>query len=296
MLLSDRRSKWGSVRVALLATLLSLTPLAPHGRAAAVTYEPEPAFCERQQLRDFLAPLKRMPKLHQPSANGQIGFGPENLRLRSAPSLVVGGGQVGVTIAISQRQGLRLPWTATATLVEVNGNARPISKPRRLTRRVGWLQPFKGDGLRFAVPADPAFYRETVTLYGASGQKLGRFGFYYRVVDAIGRTRLRLNASSYRPEATVFARVENYGSVPAYYGVPYSIERLEGQGWIEAPESPDGPWILPIWGSSPGFSGPCNGFWIPPSMPPGHYRMVKPLGVGKSEKDKVLSAEFDVVP
>jgi hypothetical protein len=296
MLLSGRESRRQSAHVALIATLLLLAPLAFQGRASAVTYEPKPAFCEFQQLRNFLAPLERMPKLHQPSAIGQIGFGPGSLRLRSAPSMVVGEGEVGATLAVAQRQGLRLPWTATATLVEVNGNGRPIGKPRRLVRRVGWLKPFKGDRLRFAVPGKPAFYRVTVTLRGASEQLLGRFGFYHRVVATVARVRLSLNAPAYRPESIVFARVENRGTVPAYYGVPYSIERLEGQSWVEAPESPDGPWILPIWASPPGFSGPCNGFWIPPSMPPGRYRMVKPLGVGKSEEDTILTAEFDLVP
>ncbi|HST68204.1 MAG TPA: immunoglobulin-like domain-containing protein [Solirubrobacterales bacterium] len=260
-----------------------------------------PAFCEPQQVRDFLAPLERMPKLHQPSANGQIGFGPESLRLRSASSLLVGEGEVGVTLSLAQRSRLRLPWTVTATLVEVNGNGRPIGKPRRLIRRVGWLKPFNGDSLRFEVSDDPAFYREMVALHGASGQKLGRFGFYYRAMPAIGRARLRLNASSYRPESTVFGRVENFGTLSAYYGVPYSIERLEGQGWVEAPESPDGPWILPLLVSGPGLSGKCNGFWIPPTMPPGRYRMVKRVGIGewlprKRGTARVLTAEFDVVP
>lgn len=282
--------------MAFLATLLLFLLLAFSGRASAVTYEPEPAFCERQQLRDFLAPLKRMPKLHQPSAKGQFGFGPEKLRLRSVPSLVVGGGEVGTTLAIAQRQGLRLPWTATAVLVEVNGNGRPIGKPRRLTRRVGWLKPFKGKGLRFEVSSDPAFYRLTTVFYGAAGQKLGRFGFYYRVMPPIQRARLRLNTSSYRPETTVFARVENFGTTSVGYGVPYSIERLMSGSWVEAPESPDGPWILPLLISPPGFSGPCNGFGIPRSMPAGRYRMVKPLETGRNEDSMTLTAEFDVVP
>lgn len=296
MLLNGRGTRARLGRVALLALLmLSLaSPLA--GPASAITYEPEPAFCERQQLHDFLAPLERMPKLRQPPRNEGIGFGPEKLRLRAAPSMLVGGGEVGATLAIAQRRGLRLPWTATATLVEVNGKGRPAGKPRRLVKRVGWLKPFKGDRLRFKVPDDPAFYRVTVVFRGASGQKLGRFGFYYRVVRPIQRAILRLDASSYRPETTVFARVENFGTLPVWYGVPYSIERLVSGSWVEAPESPDGPWILPLLSSPPGYSGPCNGFWIPGSTPPGRYRFVKPLDSGKPEATRALTAEFDVGP
>jgi Big-like domain-containing protein len=287
MLLSGRGTRaalWVAITAALLLTALT-------ARAAAVTYESEPAFCKRQFIVDPVSPFARMPKLHSPAADGRIGFGPERLRLRITPPLQTGGSEIGFTLAIAQRKGLSLPWKATTTIVDVNGNGRPIGKPRRMTKKVGWLKPFRGDRFQFAVAGDPAFYRTTILLSGASEQRLGRYSFYTRVARPIFAARLSLNAATYRPENTVFFRVENLGTLSVAYGVPYSIERLEPGGWIEAPESPDGPWILPILMSLPGFSGPCAGFWIPPTMPAGHYRVVKPIGI---RDETNLTAEFDI--
>jgi len=114
----------------------------------------------------------------------------------------------------------------------------------------------------------------------------------------ISRARLATNRQSYRAESTVFARVENYGTVAVGYGVPYSIEHLEGESWVEAPESPKGPWILPLLLNPPGFSGRCNGFLVPPEMAAGNYRVVKEVmfGLLRPAVRKTLTAEFQVIP
>ncbi|MDQ3726142.1 MAG: hypothetical protein M3335_09710 [Actinomycetota bacterium] len=278
-----------------LSGLLLLAAAVCAPSASAVTYEPEPtAFCERQTLRDFLKPLERMPKLHAPRAGGHIDIGPANLRLRPTSRFQVGGGSVGFTLSAAQRKPLRLAWTATTTLVEVNRNGKPIGKAKRSERRVGKLKPYRGNSFQLGVPARAAFYRVTIAFHGRTGQELESFGAYYRVLRPFHRSRLATNASAYRPESTVFARVENYGTLPVNYGVPYAIERLEGSTWVEAPESPNGPWILPLYTSNPGETGGCTRFWIPPSMAAGTYRMVKEVGLVKRE-ETTLTAEFTVV-
>ncbi len=277
--------------VAVIAALLLASLTQPAG---AVTYEPEPPFCKRAVIRDLLSPFDRMPHLRQPSKTGQIGFGPSSLRIRTTPQLNLGEGGVGFTLSVARREGLNLPWTATTTIVEVNGNGRPIGKPHRSIKKVGRLKQFRGDRFQFNPPDDPAFYRTTILFTGPSDQKLGRFSFYTRVMRPTIDARLALNASTYRPESTVFLRVANFGTLRVAYGVPYSIERLEAGSWAKAPESPDGPWILPIRFTPPGHGGSCAGFWIPPSMPSGHYRVVKPIGIGIREQTN-LTAEFDIV-
>jgi hypothetical protein len=299
MLLSGRGSGWSASLVAIFAALAICIALPD--RAPAVQYEPEPPFCQAHETHDFLAPLKRMPKLHQPAENGRIGFGPESLRLRSSPSLLAGGGEVGVTLAPLQRKGMRLRWTVGALLVKVDGKGRPIARVGRLLTPVGRLKPVSGQDFGLEVPDEPGFYRFTVALLGASGKKLGQFGFYYRVLPSLGATaRLRLNASSYRPETTVFARVENFGTDYVSYGVDYRIERLEGGVWTTAPESPDGFWIMIGLASPPGMSGRCTAFQVPGTMPPGHYRMVKGVSFRSwpegERVEQTLTAEFDLAP
>lgn len=307
MPLSKRGSRGWRISLAALATFLLIATALP-GRAAAIAYEPEPAFCETSTLRDFLAPLERLPKLHQPSESGRIGFGPSNLRLRTVPQLVVGGGRIGFTLGLEQRQPLSLRWTATTTLVEVDHRGRPVADPRQSVTRVGALKAFNGDRFQFKVPEDPAFYRVTIAFHNAGGKKLGAFGLYYRIVRPINRAKLTTNAPSYRPGSTVFARVENYGNLPVTYGVGYTIEKLEGATWMEAPESPRGATILILLHSLPGQSGRCNAFGIPPTMAPGTYRISKEVGhvqLGRVDgeprmmpprRDTTLTDEFSVVP
>jgi len=287
--------------VLLLATMASMAP-----RAAAVTYEPEPPFCQRSVVPGPLAPFERMPKLHQPSPSDQIGFGPERLRLRTTTNLLVGGGDIGFTLAVEQRKGLSLPWTATATLVRVNGNGRPIGAPRRMTRKVGWLKPFYGDPFQFPVSSEPAFYRTTILLSNYGGRRLGKFSFYTRVDLPILEARLGLNTTTFRPESSVFMRVENLGNVPAFYGVDYEVERLLEGAWGEAPQNPHGPIILIGLSAPPGASGPCGRFWIPPTTSPGTYRISKKIsyrvpspptpGKGAQRADETLTKELQVIP
>ncbi|HEU5106320.1 MAG TPA: immunoglobulin-like domain-containing protein [Solirubrobacterales bacterium] len=293
--------------MAIAAALVLLFSTIVAGRAAAVEYDPEPAFCKQAIVPAPASPFARMPKLHQPSKNGRIGFGPSHLRLWSTPHVLVGKNLVGFTLGLEQRQGLSLPWTAKVTIVEVNAKGHPTGKPRRMIRRVGWLKPPFGDAFQFVVPEDPAFYRATILLTGASGQKLGKFSSYTRVVEPTAAARLVLNASTYQPESTVFMRVDNPGDLTVVYGVNYRVEKLEGDTWVTAPESPRGPTILIAYASLPGSSGRCMQFQAPGTMASGTYRIAKevrftfpfppPLTKPIAPAPKAtLTAEFQVVP
>ncbi|HYH53579.1 MAG TPA: immunoglobulin-like domain-containing protein [Solirubrobacterales bacterium] len=302
MLLGVPRSRAVAAGVALLVVLLLASASSP--AQAAVPGE-ETQFCRSHELQDYAAPFERMPKLHQPSPTGKVGFGPESLRLWSAPSLVFGAGEVGfaLDLAYSRATGLSLPWSVKASLVEVNGNGRPTGKPRRLVERVGSLNPSRADIFGFAVSEKPAFYRATIAFHGASGKKLGELSSYHRVMRADQEARLRVNAAAYRLGTSVVGRVENFGSVPITYGAGYRIERLEGSTWRLAPESPRGPVIAIAYVTSPGRTGSgstCLYFPVPDSTPPGRYRMVieasLPSWDMRNPAERTLTAEFDVVP
>lgn len=286
-----------------LALAAASTMAYPAASSAAPAYEPEPpSFCRETVIRDYLARLERMPKLHSPPANGRIGFGSAGVVLTPYPSLVVGEGTVGYTLKPRSDGSAAHPrWEVTTTLSRINGRGRAVETLNRSTRRVTNIRPWKDAGVELDVEGKRALYRMTIVFHNLAGRELGGYGFYFRVVAPTENARLGLSASSYRHGQTVFGRVENLGTMLTVYGGPYSIERLEGSAWTRAPESPRGPWLAIAYFSPPGKAGPCSSFNIAPSMPPGRYRMVKRVEFQMPNfpirgSERILYVEFDVVP
>lgn len=272
--------------------------------AAAVVYETPTPFCDGGKLRDHLAPFKRMPKLRSPSPKGHLPFGPENLRLLPFRQLLVGEGFIGYRFFPQPKaRGAQLNWDATTVLARVDWRGRVTATVDEARRHIGGVWRSRGGGMEFTVGGEPGVYRVTVDFKSKSGHLLGRLGFYFRVVRPFRRARLGLNASIYAAGSTVFGRVENLGTSSVFYGTPFEIERFDGVGWSEAPESPDGLWLLPLFGTGPGEAGrECSGFRIPVGMPPGHYRMSKEIeyATGTLLLDRghrsTLTAEFEINP
>lgn len=290
------RGRWS-----LLAGVFAALAVAPP--ASAVTYEPVPAFCDGKVVHDYLNPLKRMAKPHAPHPSGRIGFGPPALRLRLFPSLLVGQSSAGYWLYLERRRGrVRLEWEVTTTLARVDWRGRELSVLARGHRRIGSVDSRLGVIGQFEIDGHPDVYRFTLEIARRSGEKLAEFSRYLRVVRPTRKARLALDAASYKPGETVFGRIENFGTAAVHFGAPFVIERLEGTGWVRAPESPRGPWIRPLYGVGPGEASPhCSGFWIPPTMPAGRYRMSKGVDFADGrlrppEFDIPLSAEFDVLP
>lgn len=275
--------------------------LASAQASPAITYEPEPPFCEGSLARDFLAPFERMPKLPAPAPTGRIGFGPASLRLQPLPPLLVNEGSVGYKISLRRpSRPVYVNWDMTTTLTRIDWRGRPIETLDIVHRHVKAVRPRRGAGVHFDVSKKPAVYRVTAVFRSQSGRKLGTYGFYFRVVALTQGAQLKLNAARYRPETRVFGRVDNFGSETVFYGEPYRIEKLEGTSWVKAPESPR--WFtLPLYSTGPGLAGnQCSGFWIPPTMPPGRYRMSKEVDFGDwrplNREPTLLTAEFDIAP
>lgn len=303
MLLSgERRLRWERVITAMVAVgAMALSVVSPP-TAAAVTYEVEPPFCDGAILRDYLAPLERMPRLHDVPPSGQLSFGSGNIVVRRNSALVVGGGSVGFWLDLhNYNHPARPRWVVTATLTQVDWRGRKLREVGRLQHRVLQIGREHSADFELSVGSVPAVYRVTAIFRSLSGRKLGGFSSYQRVVPATEHARLGLNTTIYRPGQTIFGRVENFGSKSAAYGVPYAIERLEGTAWGNAPESPRGPWIMPLLSSGPGLAGGCNGFRIPTTMPAGRYRMAKEIEFVNrlarfGSKITTLTAEFEIVP
>jgi len=290
---------------ALLATAVTaLTLSAAPAAMGAVTYETAPAaFCRPTVLRDYLAPLDRLPKPHSPGPSGRLGFGPPSIRIQPLPSLLVGGGTIGYKLFLSRGAHAQHPnWTVITTLTRVNWRGRKAETHNHARRHVTTISESHGAGVEFRVNRYAFPYLLTVVFRNQAGKDLGEYGFYFRVVDATANARFGLSAPSYRPGGTVFARIENPGSSQVSYGAAYRIERLVGAVWTQAPESPTGPVPARLYITGTGMTQDgCSSFWIPPTMPPGHYRISKEAqfpalrGPG-SDEPRLLTGEFDVTP
>lgn len=285
----------------LLAVLLfALALIAMPSGALAVAYEEPSPFCDGETVRDYLAPLKRMPALHPPPKDERIGFGPKSVEFRHTSSLVVGKGSIGYTLSLHWRAPSAHPrWEITTTLSKVDWQGRVTDMVDRTRRLVLTVRHKHSIESSFDIGGRPAAYRLTVVFQSKSGRKLGGYGFYSRVVPVTKHALLSLNSETYAPETTVFGRLENFGTDPILFGEPYVIERLEGSTWVRAPESPRA-FILPLYFTEAGATSRCSPFWIRPTMS-GRYRMAKEIEYGawpspRNRRPVILTAEFDVVP
>lgn len=285
----------GSGRLSGLLALLVFALVLPGPAAAAET---EPSFCESRTLHDYLAPLERMPKLHEPPfrRTGRA-FHVRGLEVAaSGPPLAVSGG----------RSGYQLNWEnnpkfdITMALSRVNWRGKVVQRIAQRHLRLGELTPAVITEPNFALPGKPAAYRTTIVIRSPSGRKLAEFGNYYRVIRPTVHTRLGLSSDTYSPGATLFGRVENPGAAFVLFGEEYMIEMLEGQLWVPAPEAP-GPFPMPLYFVGPGTtSGHCTVFPIPASMPTGRYRLSQEAVIDwpllRGQLRPMLHAEFEVVP
>jgi hypothetical protein len=282
--------------VVVWIALLAVLTLAVTTRSASAT-EPEPSFCGRQTLRDYLAPLKRMPKLRERPYRARSEPFFRDVRIGSSgPSLSIGGG----SSAGYQLQWDGNPrWSIKVTFAQVNGRGsviRPMGTRRSLLVRQefgGLVEP------RIYLPRRPGFYRATMLIRSDSGRRLATFGNYYRVIEPKPDARLVTDSPSYQPGSTLFARVENPGAATVLTGAEFKIEQLTGSTWAPA-SAASGVFPGPLhWFAAGTAGGVCTSFPIPTSMPAGRYRVAQEAVITwaaqKTERRPFLYAEFEVV-
>lgn len=288
--------------LALALTLLgaSATPSAP-----ALTYEPEPAFCNRTVVRDYLARVPKHPPT-EPKRDGRLHFGPSSIRIKALPQLLVGGGEVGYQLHLRPGAKAAHPrWKIRTTLARVHLRKRLNVFVDATQRQLKTIGRTRGAGISFEVPDEPAYYLLNARFTNLAGRVLGSYRFYFRVVPVTTRARLVLNASAFARGSTVFGQIENLGTASISYGAGARIERFDGVSWIRPPELPPQPVPAILYLAHAGAASRCFAFDVPPSLAPGRYRMVKevdfftlsPTTPSLRGREVVpLTAEFDVVP
>jgi hypothetical protein len=273
----------------VLILLVSATP--------AAAAEPEPAFCKKEVLHDYLAPLERMPKLRELPYRAREDFRFRGAHLgASGRLLAVSGGSAGYQLQWDANQN----WTISVTFARVNSRGKVIRWMGERRFRLSRLAPATIVEPHVVLSGAPATYRTTLVIRSHSGRKLAKFGNYYRVIRPTVHAHLVSDAPAYRPGSTLFARVENPGAAFVLFGAEFFVEKLEGESWIPAPGAP-GPFPTGLQYVAPGLtSRHCTIFPIPAALSTGRYRLAQEAAISWSSKKgqlrPMLHAEFDVVP
>ncbi|MGV1049464.1 MAG: immunoglobulin-like domain-containing protein [Solirubrobacterales bacterium] len=283
------------------ATLVALLVAPAAGAQTAQGSKPAgQGFCAAPGPRDYAEPLGRLPKIRRIPASGQLPFGPAKLNFYSTAfePVIVGGGDYGYALFDEDfNRDLRLDWTVKGQLLRLGKSGDPVRELDHGQIEVGLVDDAYQPSLDLEVPARAGFYRFDVEFLGADGMLLGRFGEYLRVVRPWAKARLAINGRRFTAGQVVRTRIENVGTEQVNSGAPFEVQRRIDGAWREVHGLT--PEVWPLYASiiGPGSAGECGGFGIPPDLPAGRYRVVKPAGAvyGDDARDLHLSAWFDVV-
>jgi hypothetical protein len=275
--------------------LLSLALFLLTAPSPAAALESEPPFCRSETLHNYLAPLKRMPKLRELPYRRRAEPFFRGVRIgASGPTLAVSGGSAGYQFQWDTNP----KWDITVTFARVNQRGKVLQSLGRRHLRFAELPP---DGItepHIPLPRKPAIYRSTLVIRSHSGRRLAEFGNYYRVIRPTVHARLALTAPTYRPGTTLFARVENPGAAFVLFGQEYAIEKPECESWVPVLEAQ---FVIGLYYVAPGLtSNHCIPFPLPTTMTPGRYRLSQEAVISWPNQPRqlrpTLHAEFDVVP
>ena len=110
----------------------------------------------------------------------------------------------------------------------------------------------------------------------------------------LGKIVLLASRREAGPGEVVYARLANFGSHRATYGLEFAIERRGGEGWKVDTSSPKGPWPRVQGILKAGSAGRCYRFLVPNEQTGGMYRFVTHVGLEGSVERARRTARFRV--
>jgi len=263
-------------------------------------------FCKGQKVRDYERPLNRMPPVRHPPLERDLPFGPRNMSIyESAFSrVIVGRGGFGYAFfdeTYGVRKEVRLFWDVTATLSRISRRGRVLRQIDSTRQSFGVVRQIDDLSFWLDTPSGPALYRYDIEFWDSrSGELLGAYSEYLRVVRPRFRVGIAVHRSLLRPGGLALARVENRGTLWASFGLPYSVQRYEGGAWtgvplfVRRPGEPQAAWPLVGISMHGGQTGWCMAYRIPADAEPGRYRFVKSIGRDLSGDGRFYTAGFRV--
>ena len=269
--------------------LIGLTMLAVAWLAASASQAQ--GFCRTKVIHDYKAFLTGLPPLPGPPIDEHLPFAPPRVFFRSLGEgpLQIGEGVRGYRLSFFPYQAGEpsptLNWKLTGTLTPIDEAGRPLAPSQTIERRVDKLEP-EGSGpsgesrIDFPIPGTPMLYRLEVRIENGSGELLGAFGEYFRVLEPSVDFRLSLNRQRFKPGQTVRVTLSNPGVAWLRFGLFRGIEYKKGRSWVAPPvEFPGRPVFAIGLGMGPGESKSCWSVKIPDDAVPGRYRFSTQVGV-----------------
>jgi hypothetical protein len=187
-------------------------------------------------------------------------------------------------------------WTIRAELWTVDSHGTAFQNVDSQELFIGRLDAAHQPHIEVDPPkARRGFYRFDMRIETAAGETLGKFSAFFKVVRPHWNVQLGLARDALRPGQRVFSRLENLGSLTAFYGESFSVERFDGVSWEPQSNLPDrNVWLM--WGGilGPGTTGLCNSLRLPEDLAAGRYRVVKAVGRERGKLSRRLAAEFTV--
>jgi hypothetical protein len=250
--------------------------------------------CVPAKTVDYLRHLRDLPAIKHVPSDHRLSLKPKGLRLLPIGGLLPGGGKAGFRLEAESLQTYRLGWKMNLETYQVNARGKPVrqlaSKRLRLeSPRVLGSDPAS---MTVSLSAQPAIYRQDLTIRDGHGSQVARFSEYVRVVPYRKKARLTASPQVVAPGGLVFARIENLGTVSLSFGPAITLEQRTAAGWNVPPGQPKfwPPIAIEIGG---GAAGECEHFRLPHGLSPGTYRLTKEVQMGPRPSD--LHASFQVV-
>jgi hypothetical protein len=254
-------------------------------------------WCKGTPVHDYRAPLEALPPVRRPPE--KLPFGPHKLNLYdfSFP-VIVGEGSVGFGFydeAFPHRT-LHLNWEITVRVSRVNSLGEVLRMVEERTLRLEEVSHPDEIDLRLRVPAGPALYRYDLEFDDLqSGELLGSYSEYLRVVRRTFHARIAANRPAFRPGQTAYARVENPGTEGIFFGLDYDVQRFGAGRWVHYPSGHSAGSLLIGLSMGGGGSGWCMRFRVPATAEPGWYRFIKDLApASRFRHERMYTAAFRV--
>jgi hypothetical protein len=282
-------------RLAASVSLVVGVAVAAAGSQAAMA---EREFCSSPTIRNYEAGFDRLPPVQALPPSGRTPFSPtgvriDELRLPGQRVLPIGDRLAGVQIENRSDAEVSLNWRVTSRLVRIGAGGTGVISEAFMN--IGSLQAKRAIRIPGGMVTKPGIVRQDLEFESSTGQRLGAYAEYFRVVKPIHGVRMGLlPKTARRPGTTVLSRVENIGPVPVGYGRT-RLERLTKRGWQALPG--DGVGFSSRLAALPGTAGRCQRTRIPVSAPEGRYRLSQIVVRirGSSAKRQTIKAPFAVI-
>jgi hypothetical protein len=286
-----RRGIVASVIAAVLASLGTATPAAAD-------------FCDSQVIHDYTKVLERLPAIPSPPLDEHPDFAPARIFLshHTFGPLQLGRGKRGFELTFGPSEegssaSPRVNWQVTSRLVKLNRRGRRIGRPRMIEKHVTRL---RAVDLDFEISGKPAIYRLEIVFENGRGERLGRFGEYFRVLQPSLDVDIFLNGTTFHRGEQVQAWLVNRGVAVLSFGLFKTIEYDDGGTWTNPPVAfPGGP--VPAIGLAigPGVKTSCWTTTVPSDAALGLYRFATQVDHSTKEvfgsNPLDLGAKFTVV-